>query len=355
MLRRVWVTGRFEGLHRQFEVARYLACTTAVVTAVGWAAVETAQMGMAVADGNAQRNAAPDQAAGGSNGASAPAGLTTPAAPEQLAAVPAPAVDGEPDLYRTLENDADQSTPRSEKADRVVVLASAPKVVLEVGSAAKVHDGNPGTYRTYCVRLCDGSYRPMSFSTASDKLKEQAAACRNSCDTPARLFVHANPGGSPASMVSMQGLPYAKLETAFLFRTRYDSSCACKANPWEQASKNRHQMYALSAARKKGNRSQRKAARVAYRKIRKLVEAERKATRRALRKTNRVADSRLAALVRKVGAVPLVPKKRKTVVARVRKPLPPGRMSLGYSSQSSYWGPGLGNRRHWANRAFDGN
>jgi hypothetical protein len=137
-------------------------------------------------------------------------------------------------------------------------LATPPRVSSdqpEDDPAAAFHNGNENTYKTYCVRLCDGFYWPISFSTTPDKFEDDASACWSSCGSPARLFVHSIPGGGPATMVSLEGLPYAALKTAFLFRVRYDSQCRCQAQPWEEAAKNRHKLFAAAEAAKTGDQT----------------------------------------------------------------------------------------------------
>jgi hypothetical protein len=110
------------------------------------------------------------------------------------------------------------------------------------------------TYRTVCVRLCDGFYWPMSYNTTKDHFDQDAQGCESSCAAPARLFVMSNPGEDVDSMVDVKGQPYRRLPTAFRYRTTYDASCSCRAQPWEQASLDRHRLYALEAQQKKGNK-----------------------------------------------------------------------------------------------------
>jgi hypothetical protein len=111
------------------------------------------------------------------------------------------------------------------------------------------------TYRTVCVRLCDGYYWPISFATTPERFGRDAAACERSCSSSARLFVYRNPGEQPEQMVDLKGRPYARLGTAFLYRTSYDASCRCRPQAWEQESLDRHRMYALQAEQAKGNRA----------------------------------------------------------------------------------------------------
>ncbi len=86
-----------------------------------------------------------------------------------------------------------------------------------------------GTFRTLCVRTCDGYYFPISFSTTRDRFGDDAQSCSAMCGgTEAQLFVHPNPGGGPEDMVSVDGQPYSDLPTAFQYRTNLNPSCSCK-------------------------------------------------------------------------------------------------------------------------------
>jgi hypothetical protein len=107
------------------------------------------------------------------------------------------------------------------------------------------------TYRTLCVRLCDGYYFPISFATPHERLAGDARACENRCGAMARLFIYANPGGDVAEMTDLEGTTYTKLPTAFLYRTEYIPSCKCQPHPWEAEARQRHHGYALIAAAKK--------------------------------------------------------------------------------------------------------
>jgi hypothetical protein len=96
------------------------------------------------------------------------------------------------------------------------------------------------TYRTVCVRLCDGYFYPVSFATTGDRFERDEETCARSCASPARLYVYANPGEEPENMVSVSGQPYSKLPTAFQFRTKFDAACKCAPNPWEPEAMDRH-------------------------------------------------------------------------------------------------------------------
>lgn len=120
-------------------------------------------------------------------------------------------------------------------------------------TAHATRDGQGGfanrTFRTVCVRLCDGYYFPVGFSATPDQFGNHEARCRSSCGSPARLFVYPNPGGNPAQMRDLAGNPYLELETAFRFHTGFDSSCSCQPQPWSLAARQRHRAYASYVAR----------------------------------------------------------------------------------------------------------
>jgi hypothetical protein len=93
------------------------------------------------------------------------------------------------------------------------------------------YSGSPyggDTYRTVCVRSCDGFYFPISYSTTSDHFAADAQTCTAMCPAGnASLYVYHNPGEEADAMVSLTGTPYSALPTAFKYRTSYDSSCTC--------------------------------------------------------------------------------------------------------------------------------
>lgn len=112
-----------------------------------------------------------------------------------------------------------------------------------------------GTYRTVCVRLCDGYFFPVSFSTTRDNFARDEAQCEKSCTSPTRLYVYRNPGADPEDMRSIDGEPYTKLPAANLFRTKYDAQCRCGPQPWDKEALARHKVYALEEAQRRGDKS----------------------------------------------------------------------------------------------------
>ncbi len=87
-----------------------------------------------------------------------------------------------------------------------------------------------GTYRTLCVRTCDGFFFPISFATTRSQFQSDEARCQALCPgTEAKLFAYSNPGAGPEQMTGMDGRPYADMPTAFRYRTSFDASCTCKS------------------------------------------------------------------------------------------------------------------------------
>ncbi len=111
-----------------------------------------------------------------------------------------------------------------------------------------------GTYRTVCVRLCDGYYFPISSSTTADRFGIDEQACQSRCSGDARLFYYRNSGGSPETMADRRGNFYADLKTAFLYRTSYNKSCQCRPEPWSNEARQRHAMYATEAWQRRAQR-----------------------------------------------------------------------------------------------------
>ena len=109
--------------------------------------------------------------------------------------------------------------------ERRVIPAAAPRLDFEPEAPLTPR----GTFRTLCVRTCDGYYFPISFSTTQDHFGDDAQTCTSMCPgAQTKLYYHANPGGSPEDMLSMYGEPYSALPTAFQHRKSLNPSCSCR-------------------------------------------------------------------------------------------------------------------------------
>jgi hypothetical protein len=96
------------------------------------------------------------------------------------------------------------------------------------------------TFRTLCVRTCDGYYFPISYSTVQNHFAEDEQTCQRLCPSAeVILFTHRNPGEDVAQAVSLSGQPYSELSNAFLYRKKLNAACSCRApgQSWAEALK----------------------------------------------------------------------------------------------------------------------
>src|SRR3954470_24147544 len=97
-----------------------------------------------------------------------------------------------------------------------------------------------GTFRTVCVRTCDGGYFPVSFATVPARFPDDEKSCKALCPaSEAALYSYRNPGEDMNQAVSINGQPYSALPNAFKFRSEFNPSCSCKAagQTWSDALK----------------------------------------------------------------------------------------------------------------------
>lgn len=98
-----------------------------------------------------------------------------------------------------------------------------------------------GTFRTVCVRSCDGAYFPISFATIPGRFPDDEKTCKALCPAAdATLYAYHNPGEDMNQAVSISGQPYTSSPNAFRFRQEFNPSCSCKApgQTWSDALKN---------------------------------------------------------------------------------------------------------------------
>jgi hypothetical protein len=111
--------------------------------------------------------------------------------------------------------------------------------------------GTSGTFRTVCVRLCDGFHWPVSHSTTRDRFARDAKQCEQACPNRSRLFVHPASDSEAAAMKDLEGRPYDKLENASRHQREYVADCTCRGNPWDEEALARHRAYAEAAQKEK--------------------------------------------------------------------------------------------------------
>ncbi len=95
-----------------------------------------------------------------------------------------------------------------------------------------------GAFRTVCVRMCDGAFFPISFSTVQSRFGEDEALCKRQCPAAeVALYTYSNPGQDIEQAVSLSGEYYSSLPNAFKFRTEFNPSCSCRGpgQSWAEA------------------------------------------------------------------------------------------------------------------------
>ncbi len=113
---------------------------------------------------------------------------------------------------------ADRTTESGQPADRSGVVAHA------------------GSYAV-CVRTCDGSFFPVSYSGAGSRADSLEEVCRALCPN-ADVALYSFPfGGTIDEAESASGEPYANLSNAGKFEQSYDPGCSCrrKGESWAEA------------------------------------------------------------------------------------------------------------------------
>ncbi|WP_333823567.1 DUF2865 domain-containing protein [Pinisolibacter sp.] len=87
-----------------------------------------------------------------------------------------------------------------------------------------------GSYRTLCVRTCDGYFFPISFNASQGRLRTDANVCKALCPAAeTRLYYHHNPGQEAEQAIAADGTgdPLTRLPNAFRYRTEVVPDCTC--------------------------------------------------------------------------------------------------------------------------------
>ncbi|MBL0372747.1 DUF2865 domain-containing protein [Rhizobium sp. KVB221] len=88
-----------------------------------------------------------------------------------------------------------------------------------------------GSYRTMCVRTCDGAYFPVSSHASTLNFRRDAQVCSMMCPgTETELFYHSIRSESDGMRSAMTGQSYVDLPNAYRFRTKGpddDRQCGC--------------------------------------------------------------------------------------------------------------------------------
>jgi hypothetical protein len=91
----------------------------------------------------------------------------------------------------------------------------------------------PGSYRTLCVRTCDGYYFPMSSASSPSDFDRDQQNCQSSCPgTEVQIYYHRSGQESEDMVSGLSGQPYAELPSAYLYKqtgTPSPVGCTCSA------------------------------------------------------------------------------------------------------------------------------
>lgn len=88
-----------------------------------------------------------------------------------------------------------------------------------------------GTFRTMCVRTCDGGFFPISSQATSMSFRRDAQVCSMMCPgVETELFYHSIRQESDSMRSAVTGRSYEELENAYRFRTQRNRDKACGCN-----------------------------------------------------------------------------------------------------------------------------
>jgi hypothetical protein len=91
------------------------------------------------------------------------------------------------------------------------------------------NDAQSGSFRTICVRTCDGFYFPISYATNASRFREDEKTCQRMCPAAeAVLYSYRTQGEEVAQATSIGGQPYSALPNAFKYRQEFNAACSCK-------------------------------------------------------------------------------------------------------------------------------
>lgn len=115
-------------------------------------------------------------------------------------------------------------------------------------------------YRAVCVRLCDGFFYPLAYSTTAASLAQEAERCQSSCAAPAELYVYRNPGQEIEQAISLNGSAYMDLPVALKFRKTYVNGCSCKQSEYNPTAIEEANKRAEAEAAAQGGKGKAKVA-----------------------------------------------------------------------------------------------
>ncbi|MDC9701426.1 MAG: DUF2865 domain-containing protein [Alphaproteobacteria bacterium] len=119
-----------------------------------------------------------------------------------------------------LAGDSNVSSPFPEDSEK---SPDSPQIFLT--------DDTIKSYKTVCVRRCDGYYFPISFATIPEYFNQDDQNCQKMCPgAKSELYIYKNPGESIEDAISSaSGETYLSHPKAFVHHERYVQKCSCEA------------------------------------------------------------------------------------------------------------------------------
>jgi|GEM_PF-875749 len=137
-------------------------------------------------------------------------------------------------LLQRLFNPQSQSQSRSKAQVELASAKTGDREIATVRSqqqagVSRVRLPSGGTFRTLCVRTCDGYFFPLSFSAGKNQFAYDEARCTEICPAAeTELYVYRNPGGDQSQMMSLAGELYSEKPFANRYKTEFVEGCSCR-------------------------------------------------------------------------------------------------------------------------------
>lgn len=138
-------------------------------------------------------------------------------------------------LLSRLFNPGSQSEQRSRASVNLASAKTGDREIAAVrarknSAASRVRLPSGGTFRTLCVRTCDGYFFPLSFSAGKNQFAYDEARCSEICPAAqTELYVYRNPGGDQAQMTSLAGALYSEQPFADRYKSEFVEGCSCRS------------------------------------------------------------------------------------------------------------------------------
>jgi hypothetical protein len=126
-----------------------------------------------------------------------------------------------------------KAEPRREDSYRPLESSARVRTIIGGEGSIATLGGGGGSYRTLCVRTCDGYYWPVSYSSSQSDFRRDEQNCQTMCPgTEVKLYSHRVPDEESENMVDAYGAAYTDLATAFKYRDASavrPEGCSCRA------------------------------------------------------------------------------------------------------------------------------